>query len=195
MLVELLVVVLVLGDLLEELHALLDDVLADDLQDLALLEHLTRDVEGQILGVDNTLDEVKVVGDQVFAVVHDEHTAHVELDVVLLFLVLEHVEGCALGYKQQGTELKLALDGEVLNGQVVLPVVGETLVELSVFLLGDIVWVTGPDGLHLVQLFLLSVLFFDGLLLCFLVLIFILILVFIQVLDLRLVLILLKYTS
>ena len=53
-LVELVEVVLVLSDLGEEVHALLNDVLADDLQDLVLLQGLTRDVEGKVLGVDNT---------------------------------------------------------------------------------------------------------------------------------------------
>ena len=74
-------------------HALLDDVLTDDLQDLVLLEGLTRDVEGKILGVDDTLDEVEVLGDEVLAVVHDEDAADVELDVVALLLGLEEVEG------------------------------------------------------------------------------------------------------
>ena len=54
LLVELLVVVLVLGGLLDELDHLLDQVLADDLEDLVLLEHLTGDVERQVLRVHNT---------------------------------------------------------------------------------------------------------------------------------------------
>ena len=91
-LVELLEVVLVLSDLGEHVHALLDDVLADDLENLVLLEGLTRDVEGKILGVDDTLNEVEVFGNDVLAVVHDEDAADVELDVVALLLGLEEVE-------------------------------------------------------------------------------------------------------
>ena len=94
-LVELLEVVLVLSDLGEHVHALLDDVLADDLENLVLLEGLTRDVEGKILGVDDTLNEVEVFGNDVLAVVHDEDAADVELDVVALLLGLEEVEGRA----------------------------------------------------------------------------------------------------
>ena len=56
--VELLVVLLVLGQLDEELQSLLDDVLANDLQDLALLQHFSGDVEGQVLGVDHSTDKV-----------------------------------------------------------------------------------------------------------------------------------------
>lgn len=58
LLVVLFVVVLVLGEFSEELQALLDQVLADDLQDLALLQHLSGDVQGQILRVHHTLDEI-----------------------------------------------------------------------------------------------------------------------------------------
>ena len=94
-LVELGEVVLVLRNLGEEVHALLDEVLADDLEDLVLLEGLTRDVEGQVLGVDDTLDEVEVLGDELLAIVHDEDAADVELDVVALLLLLEEVEGRA----------------------------------------------------------------------------------------------------
>jgi len=53
-LVELGKVVLVLGDLGESIHALLDDVLSDDLENLVLLESLSGDVEGKILRVDDS---------------------------------------------------------------------------------------------------------------------------------------------
>lgn len=92
--VELREVVLILGDLAEEIHALLDDVFANDLEDFVLLEGLARDVEGEILRVDDTLDEVEVLGNQVFAVVHDEDATNVKLDVVALLLGLEEIEGC-----------------------------------------------------------------------------------------------------
>jgi hypothetical protein len=92
-LVELGEVVLVLGDVLEHLDGLLDEVLADDLEDLVLLEGLTGDVEGEVLRVDDTLDEVEVLGDEVLAVVHDKDATNVELDVVALLLGLEEVEG------------------------------------------------------------------------------------------------------
>lgn len=92
-LVELLEVVLVLSDLADEVHALLDDVLADDLENLVLLEGFTGDVEGKILRVDDTLDEVEILGDEVLTVVHDEDTTDIELDVVTLLLRLEEIEG------------------------------------------------------------------------------------------------------
>lgn len=67
--VELGVVVLVLGDLGEQLEALLDQVLADDLEDLVLLQGLARDVEREVLGVDDAADEAEPLRDQFLAVV------------------------------------------------------------------------------------------------------------------------------
>lgn len=90
--VELVEVLLVLGDLAEHLHGLLDQVLSDDFEDLVLLEGLTGDVEGEVLRVDDTLDEVEVLGDELLAVVHDEDTSDVELDVVALLLGFEEIE-------------------------------------------------------------------------------------------------------
>ena len=56
-LLEFLEVVLVLRNLTEEVHAVLDDVLADD---FVLLECFAGGVEGEIFGIDNAFDEVKV---------------------------------------------------------------------------------------------------------------------------------------
>eukprot|EP00080_Pristionchus_pacificus_P011895 PDM71915.1 hypothetical protein PRIPAC_38322 [Pristionchus pacificus] len=186
-LVELLEVVLVLGDLLEELDALLDEILADHLEDLRLLEHLTRDVQREVLRVDNSSDEVKVFGHQLVAVLHDEHTAHY-LDRVLGLLVLEEIEGSALGHVEESTELELSLDGEVLDGEMVLPVC-KRLVEFGVLLVGDVIGVASPDGLLLVELLILGVLLLD--LLSLLLVLLVGILVLSDILDLSLLLLLL----
>ena len=58
-----------------------------------------------------------------------------------------------------------------LDSQVILPVVGKALVELSVLLVCDVVRVPGPDWLGLVQLLLVNVLLLD-LLFLLLVLVF-----------------------
>lgn len=56
--IELFVIVLVLCQFSKQLKTLLDNVFANDLQDFALLQHLSRDVERQVLGVHDTTDEV-----------------------------------------------------------------------------------------------------------------------------------------
>jgi hypothetical protein len=60
-------------------------------------------------------------------------------------------EGVPLRDVEDSLELKLALDGEVLDGKVVLPVVGERLVERAVLLRGDVARVASPDRLGLVE--------------------------------------------
>ena len=93
-LIELLEVVFVFSDFREQIHALLDDVLADDFKDFVLLKCLTRDVERQVFRIDDTLDKVEVLRNEVLAVIHDEHTANVEFDIVAFFLTLKQIEGC-----------------------------------------------------------------------------------------------------
>ena len=153
--VELVELLTVLGDLVEHLEGLLDDVLADDLHDLVLLKGFTGQVEREILGVDDTLDEAEPLRDQVGSIVGDEDTANVELDVVLGTLGLEQIERGTLGNEEDSLELELTLNGEVLDGEVVFPVIGERLVERGVLLGSDIGGVPSPDGLGLVELFLL----------------------------------------
>merc|ERR1712144_35984 len=171
LLVELVVVLGVLGDLVEHLDSLLDEVLLDDLEDLATLEHLTGDVEGKVLRVDDALDEGQVLRDEVVAGVGDEHTTHVQLDVGLLLGGLEHVEWGTLGHEEHSLELELALNREVLDGEVILPVVGDVLVEGGVLFFGDLLGVAHPEGLLLVHELPLVGDLLDGLLLLLLLLV------------------------
>ena len=88
-LVELSEVVFVFSNLADKVHGLLHKILADDLKDFVLLKSLTGDVKRKIFGVDDTLDEVEILGNEVLAVVHDEYTANIEFNVVTLLLRLE----------------------------------------------------------------------------------------------------------
>jgi len=154
LLVELVLVFLVFGYLREHLHALLYQVLLDHLQDFVLLQVFSGDVERQVLGVDDTFDEVQPLGNQFVAVVHDEHSAHLQLDVAFLLLGLEQVKRCSLGHEQQRLELQLTLHREVLDGQVVLPVVRQRLLEGALLFLGHLRRLAHPDWLLLVQVLL-----------------------------------------
>merc|ERR1719506_301282 len=138
----------VLAELLERL---LDEVLLDHLKDLRALEHLAGNVKREVLGVDDALEEAQELGDEVLAGVGDEDTAHVELDVALLLGRLELVERGALRDEDHGLELELALNREVLDSEVILPVVANVLVEGGVLLLGDLLGVTHPERLLFVH--------------------------------------------
>ena len=153
--VELLEAVLVLTDFVNQLQTLLDQILSDDLQDLVLLKHLARNVEWQIFRVDYTLDKVEIIWNELFAVVHDEDSADVQLDVVFCLLVLKQVKGSTLGHEKESAELKLSFNREVFNGQVVFPVIGQGLVELAILFLGDVIGISSPDWLGLVQFLIL----------------------------------------
>mmetsp|Transcript_11498 Transcript_11498/g.32255 ORF Transcript_11498/g.32255 Transcript_11498/m.32255 type:complete len:727 (+) Transcript_11498:2001-4181(+) len=162
-LVELGVVVLVLSQLSEHLDGLLDDVLPDDLKDLVLLKHFPGNVQRQVLRVDNTLEEAHPLGGQLRVVIRDENAAHVQLDAVGLLLRVEDIERRTRRAEQDGLELELTLDGKVLVGDRVLPVVGQGLVEGVVLLPGHLVWTTHPDGLGLVDKVPLVTHLLDGL--------------------------------
>ena len=71
------------------------------LEDFVLLQHFSGDVEREILRVDDASDKAEILGDELIAVVHDEHTTDVQFDVVLRLFVLEEVERSALGDVQQ----------------------------------------------------------------------------------------------
>jgi hypothetical protein len=173
--VEFVELLTVLGNLVEHLESLLDNVLADDLHNLVLLKGLTGQVERQILRVDNTLDETEPLRNKISGIISDENTANVELNVVLGALSLEKIERSTLGNEKDSTEFKLTLNGEVLNGKVVFPVVGERLVERSILLVCDVCRIPSPDRLGLVELFLLLLDLLD-----FLGLLFLLLFVFID---------------
>ena len=53
---------------------------------LALLQRLVGDVQRHALGVNDALHHVQPLRHQLIAVVHDEDTSHVQLDVVALLL-------------------------------------------------------------------------------------------------------------
>merc|ERR1712137_876545 len=151
LLVELIEVLGVLGNLVEALQSLLDEVLLDNLEDLATLQHFTGDVEREVLGIHDSLHEGEPLWAQVLAVVADEHAAHIQLDVGLLLGRLEEVEWRTFWDEQASLELQLALHREVLHGEVVFPVVGDVLVEGGILLLGDLLRVAHPERLLLVH--------------------------------------------
>jgi len=55
--------------------------------------------------------------------------------------------------EEDGLKLELTFDREVLDSEVVFPVVSQALVESGVLFLSNVIGVTRPDGLGLVQLF------------------------------------------
>jgi hypothetical protein len=61
------------------------------------------------------------------------------------------------GNKEQCPEFQLTFYREVFNCHVIFPVISEALVEFSIFFLSDVIRVPCPNGLGLVQFFLINV--------------------------------------
>lgn len=58
LLIELLVILFIFGQFSKELQAFLDQILPDDFQNFALLQHLTRNVQRKILRVHHASNEI-----------------------------------------------------------------------------------------------------------------------------------------
>merc|ERR1712004_947789 len=71
----------------------------------------------------------------------------------------------------------------MFDSQVFFPVVSQRLVEFAIFLLRNIVWITGPDRFCLVQLFIFGIFFLNGFLFLFVLVGLILILIFANIFN------------
>jgi hypothetical protein len=79
--------------------------------------------------VNDTDNKVEVLGHQLLVVLGNENPSDVKLDVVPLLLLLEQIEWSSLRDVKHSLEFKLTFNREVLDSKVVLPVVGDRLVE------------------------------------------------------------------
>ena len=90
----------VLQHLLQLARDLLLHLAGDGVQLVVLLQRLTRDVEREVLAVHDAADEVVVVGQQVLALLHDQHVGAVQLQALLVVLAVQVVR-CTAGDEQQ----------------------------------------------------------------------------------------------
>ena len=74
-------------------------------------------------------------------------------------------KGIPLRDEENSLELELTLDGEVLDSEMVFPIVGQALVEGAILFRGDVLRVARPKRLGLVELLVGNGLLLDGLLL------------------------------
>ena len=66
-----------------------------------------------------------------------------------------------LGDEEDSLELKLTLDREMLDGKVLLPIVGQALVKGPILFGGDVLRVSRPDRLGLVEFLVFNGNFLD----------------------------------
>jgi hypothetical protein len=77
LLVEDLEVFLVFGNGGEHFKSAFDNILTDQFDDTVLLKVFSGNVKWKIIRINNTLKEVKVFWDKIFAVIHNENSANV----------------------------------------------------------------------------------------------------------------------
>mmetsp|Transcript_41548 Transcript_41548/g.64996 ORF Transcript_41548/g.64996 Transcript_41548/m.64996 type:complete len:648 (+) Transcript_41548:194-2137(+) len=138
---------LVLLDGLEHVDGLAHEPLADDGQDLALLQDLAAHVQGQVLGVHHAAHEHQPPRQQLLELVADEHALDVELHGprVLVEHVPRELKGQRRGHVQHALELHLALEAEVRVAQRVVVPAESALVELGVLAVGTVLGAAQPD--------------------------------------------------
>lgn len=75
-----------LGHFLERLEHQTRNLLLDLLDGFVLLEHLARDVQRQILGIDDAAEEAHINRDEFVRVLHDEHALGIKTNAVTIAL-------------------------------------------------------------------------------------------------------------
>ena len=111
------------------------------------MQRLTRNIERHVGRVHDTAHKVVVVGQQVVALLHNQHVGAVERQALLVVLAVQ-IERGAARHKQQGIVLERALGMEADGARWIVKVVERGLVELVIVLLLNIGAVLLPDRRH-----------------------------------------------
>ena len=115
-----------------------------------MLEHLAGNIQRQIGGVDDTLYEAEILGQEFLAFMGDEHPADIELQAGL-GLAPEEIEGAFGGHEHEGLELHRALGRHVDDFGGLLGIARDLLIELVVFLWLYFALALEPDGFATVE--------------------------------------------
>ena len=118
----------VLEEIREFVADLAGDVLGNVLELAVVLQHLTADVERQILAVDEAADKAEVVRHEFFAAIHDQHAGAVQLQA-LLEVARVVVERRLLRDEHQRGEAADTFDARVDDARRVFRVVELAFVE------------------------------------------------------------------
>ena len=132
-----------LGELAELLHYAVGDALADRREDVALLDHLARDVERQVGAVDHEADEPEPAGQEV-GVLGDEHAAHIKL-VAPLPRRIEQIERPRAGNEGEHGIFMPPFGAPMQGQRRLVELAREAAVELGIFLRRHVGLGLGPD--------------------------------------------------
>ena len=126
---------------------LLFQIAGDEFQLARMLEHLTADVQAQILRIDHAAHETEMLRQQVSAVFHNQHTGGIELQAGLVVLGIEIIGRLGRDIEQRLIRHR-ALDGQMDDTQRLFKIIELLTVEAVILLLGDVLFVLLPDRNH-----------------------------------------------
>jgi len=102
-----------------------------------VLQHFAADVEGQILGIDDALQEAQIARQDFGAILGDEDPAHIELQAMLA-LGMEQIHRPRSGHEEDRGIVDLAL-GPPMDGEARrIETVADEAIELGILLGGDV---------------------------------------------------------
>ena len=136
----------------------------NDLELAVVLEHLTGDVEAQILRIDQTLHKAETVGQQVRALLHNQHAGGIELEPFFILATVVVIRRAGRD-EQQCVIGRCALGAAVDHPHRVLIIKEFVLIEIVVILIGDLGFALLPNRHHAVKRLVHRILFILGLVL------------------------------
>ena len=135
---------------------LLFEVRCDELELAVMLEHFTRNVEAQILRIDDAAYKAEAVRQQLLAVFHDHDARRIQLQALLEILRVEIIRRSGRDIQQRLIRHR-ALDAHMNRRNRVFKVEELLLVEIVVFLGGDVLLRPLPERHHRVERLVLRV--------------------------------------
>ena len=115
-----------------------------------MLEHLTRNIQAQILRIDHAAHKAEAVRQQIGTVFHDHHAGGIELQTLLEILRIEVIRGLRRDIEQRLIRHR-TLDVRVDDRNRIFKIIELLFVEAVVFLVRDLRLFLLPDRHHRVQ--------------------------------------------
>ena len=115
-----------------------------------LLEPLARNIQRQVSGINHAFQKTEIARNKVFALLHDHDPLGVELEPKRRGMKREIKRGLR-GQEDQSLKLKASLGPKIERLERRIPVVGNMLVELGIFVFCDLSRCPCPDGFHGVE--------------------------------------------
>mmetsp|Transcript_12283 Transcript_12283/g.17884 ORF Transcript_12283/g.17884 Transcript_12283/m.17884 type:complete len:235 (-) Transcript_12283:117-821(-) len=104
---DILAMVLILSNITEHVKRLAYKALINDTQHLGLLENLATDIQGKIIRIHNSLNELEPTGHDILKLIIDENTLDVESDIACI--LVEHIFAQLKGEHSRNVEESLTL--------------------------------------------------------------------------------------